>query len=116
MQGRAQRIAGEVLLPQSRREFVDSAGRVLTDTLQHVDQIVVGVDLVKPTGDDQAVHDPDVFGPELGPTKHPIFSTERNPPQRSFEVGMPRPELCRVAYLRTDFQSACRLTDVRDAA
>ncbi len=38
---------------------------MLTDTLQHIDQIVVGIDLVKSAGHDQALHDSDVFGPEF---------------------------------------------------
>lgn len=46
MQGRAQRIAGEQLPPQSRGEFVDAAGRMLADTLQDIDQILVGIDTV----------------------------------------------------------------------
>ena len=62
MQGRAQGIAGEELLPESRREFVSLVGGMLTDALQHVDQIVVGVNLVPTTGDDQALDDADVFG------------------------------------------------------
>ena len=46
MQGRSQRIGSEQWLPQSRDEFADAAGRMLADTLQHIDQIVVGVDAV----------------------------------------------------------------------
>lgn len=46
MQGRTERIAGEELFPESWREFVDSAGRMLPDTLQDIDQIVIGIDLV----------------------------------------------------------------------
>jgi len=40
---------------------------MLTDALQDIDQVVVGIDLVQPAGHDQALHDPDVFGPEFGP-------------------------------------------------
>ena len=46
VQGRSQRIASEQLLPQARCEFVDAVGRMLADTLQYIDQIVVGVDAV----------------------------------------------------------------------
>ena len=63
MQWRAKRIGSEELLPQSWREFVDSACRMLTHTLQYIDQIFIGIDLVKSAGHDQALHDPDVFGP-----------------------------------------------------
>ena len=41
MQGRSQRIGGEELLSESRREFVDTAGRILTDSVQQIDQIVI---------------------------------------------------------------------------
>jgi hypothetical protein len=66
MQGRAQWIAGDELLPQPRGEFVDAAGRVLAHTLQDIDQIIVGIDLVQPAGHDQTLHDPDVLGPKCG--------------------------------------------------
>ncbi len=36
---------------------------------------LIGGDLVQPTGDDQALHDPDVPGAEFGPTEH--FSARR---------------------------------------
>ena len=41
-------MSGEVLLPQARDEFGNSCGRMLTDTLEDVDQISVGVDDVQP--------------------------------------------------------------------
>lgn len=80
MQGRSQRIASEELLPQSRREFVDAAGRMPTDPLQHIDQIVVGIDLVESAGDDQALHDPDLPGTEFGPAEQPVAATHWNGP------------------------------------
>lgn len=43
VQGRSQRIGSKPWLLQSRCEFEDALGRMLADTLQHVDQIVVGV-------------------------------------------------------------------------
>ena len=46
MQRGAQRLAGEVLLPVPRGEFGNSGCRMVADPLQHIDQIVVGVDLV----------------------------------------------------------------------
>jgi len=73
VQGRAQGIAGEDLLPESRREFVDAVGWMLSNALENVDEVVVGVDVVQPTGDDQALDEADVFGPEFGPAEEPIF-------------------------------------------
>jgi hypothetical protein len=46
---------------------------MLADTLEHVDEIVVRIDLVQPTGRNQALDDADVLGAELGPAEHPIF-------------------------------------------
>jgi len=80
MQGRSQGIASEELLPQSWGEFVDAAGWMLTDSLQDVDQIVVGVDLVESAGDDQTLHDPDLPGTEFGPAEQPVAATHWNGP------------------------------------
>ncbi len=65
---------------------MNAARRMLTDTLQDVDQIVVGVDLMQPAGDDQALHDADLGGAEFGPAEIPVLATHRNDPQRPFEV------------------------------
>ena len=62
------------MFPTSRREFVNPVRRMLTDALQDIDEVVVRIDLVQPAGHDQALHDPDVFGPEFGPTEHPVFA------------------------------------------
>jgi len=39
-----------VLLPQPRRELREIGGQVLADTMEDVDEIVVRVDVVQPTG------------------------------------------------------------------
>ena len=65
----AQRIGGEVLLPQSRRELGDAAGRMLADSLQHIDQIGGGINVVQSAGDDQTLDDADVLGAEFGPAE-----------------------------------------------
>ena len=67
-----------MLLPQPRRELCDIGGRVLADTLENVDQIVVRIDVVQPTGCDQALDDADVLGAQLGPAEHPIFAVMLN--------------------------------------
>jgi hypothetical protein len=55
------------MLPAPRCEFVDSARGILTDTLQHIDGIVVGIDVLQAAGDDQALHDSDVLVAKLDP-------------------------------------------------
>ena len=39
---------------------MDAVGGVLGDALQDIDEIIVGVDLMQPTGNDQALDDPDL--------------------------------------------------------
>ena len=85
MQGRAQRVGGEEYFPAAGREFVDVVGRVLSDALQDIDQIVIRVDVVQPTGDDQALQDADVAGTEFGPAEHPVAATHRNHAQGPLE-------------------------------
>ena len=62
-----------MLLPQPRGEFGTPRRGVLADPLQHVDEVCVHLDLVQPTGGDQALHDADLLGAEFGPAKVPIF-------------------------------------------
>ena len=59
----AQRICGEVPLPQARREFGDAAGGMFADPLQHIDEIGVGIDAVESAGDDPTLEDADVLRP-----------------------------------------------------
>jgi len=42
------------------------------NALQHIDQIGVGIDVLQPAGDQQALDDADVFGPDLGPVEQPV--------------------------------------------
>ena len=51
----------EVLLPQPQREFVDSVRGMLTDPLRHI-EVIVGIIVMQPAGDDQALHHADVEG------------------------------------------------------
>ena len=47
---------------------------MVADSLQHIDQIVVGVDLVQPASHDQAVDDAHVLRTDFGPVEQPSFS------------------------------------------
>ena len=48
------------------------------DPLQHIDQVVVGIDPLQAAGGDQALHDADVVGPQLGPAKQPAAPPHGN--------------------------------------
>ncbi len=67
----AQGVLREERVPQTRREFGDPRSGVQRDTLEHIDEIGVGIDAVEATGDDQALNDADVAGTEFGPTEKP---------------------------------------------
>ena len=43
----AQRVGGEVLLPEARRELGDFGGGVAGDALEDVHQVVIGIDAVQ---------------------------------------------------------------------
>ena len=78
MQVGAQRVAGEVLLPQPGCELGHARGRVLADALQYVDEVRVGIDVVQSTRGDQALHDAGVLGADLAPTEKPVPSAQGN--------------------------------------
>ena len=62
-----------MLLPQPGRELRDVGGRELADALEDVDEVIVRIDFVQPTGRNQTLDDADVLGTELGPAEIPVF-------------------------------------------
>ena len=68
---RAQRVIGKHRFPHSRGEGLNPAGRVLTDSLQHIDEIGVWVNAVQATGGEQALNDADAFSADFGPVEQP---------------------------------------------
>ena len=65
----AQRVAGEALFPRPWRELGDLAGRMLSDPLQYIDEIGVGINAAQSAGNDQTLDDADVLGAEFGPAE-----------------------------------------------
>lgn len=61
MQGRAQWIVGEELFPHAGREFMRARRRMLSHALQHVDQIIVGIDIVQLARHQEALRDADLL-------------------------------------------------------
>ena len=59
---------------------------MLSDTLQHIDEILIRIDAVQATGDDQALNDTDMLGAEFRPAEIPILSAHGNGPQRPLQV------------------------------
>ena len=60
-----------MLLPESRGQFSDTGTGVLADTLQDIDQVVIGIDIVKAASGQQTLHDADLFGPQFRPAEQP---------------------------------------------
>jgi len=71
----------EQFLPSTRGEFLDIAGRMQAHALQHTHQIGVGINSLKPAGDQQALDDTNVFGAHLDPVKQPVPASHRDDPQ-----------------------------------
>jgi hypothetical protein len=47
-----QRIVGEMLFPEPRRQFGNPSGGVFPDALEHIDEIRVRIDAVQSAGDE----------------------------------------------------------------
>ena len=78
MQRRPKRVVGEEGLPHAWRQLMDTAGRMLPDALQDIDEIVVRIDSMQSARHNQTLHDADVFGTEFGPAEHPVFLPHGN--------------------------------------
>jgi hypothetical protein len=61
-------------------------GRMLADTLEHIDDVGVRIDSVQAACDDQALDDTDVFGAQLRPAEIPNFAAHGNRPQGALQV------------------------------
>ena len=53
----------------------------MADPLQHIDEVVVGINIVEPAGREQTLHDADVPGTQFGPAEEPVFLAHRDDPQ-----------------------------------
>ncbi len=88
---RHQRVACEILLPQPGPELDHPAYQVLTDVLQHIDQIPIQVDLIPPASDQKALEHLHVVRTQLGPVEQPILAPQRGGSQGPLqEVGIDR--------------------------
>ena len=112
---RSHRFGGEVLIPQPRGEFGHARRRLLADALEHVDEVVVRIDLVQPAGGDQASHHADVFGADLGSTEEPRFpvmsSYSRSGFDWNFRTSARRPR-CRINRRRPKYGGRCRVVGI----
>lgn len=60
-------------------------------------------------GHEQTLDDADMLGAQFGPTEHPVFSAQRNDPQRPFQVVRVDRD---IGVLQIDRQAGASLADV----
>jgi len=110
VQIRAQGIVGEVLFPQARGELGYVFGGVCTNPLEHVYEVIVGIDALEPAGAQEALDDTQVLGSQFGPTKEPIFPAQRDGADLAFDgiriYG-------HVRILQKDLEGAFATVDIR---
>ncbi len=75
---RSERIVGEVLFPEPRRQLVDAGLRVGIDALQDIDLLGVGILIVEHARGEEALDLADVLGADLGPAEQPVFAAHRD--------------------------------------
>ena len=59
---------------------------MLADTLEHIEQIIVGVDVVQAARYNQGLDHADVFGADFGPAEIPIFPAHWNDAQGALQM------------------------------
>ena len=59
---------------------------MLTDALQHIDEVRVRVDALQTAGGDQALHDSNVLGADFGPTEEPVAPSHWNRAQGALDM------------------------------
>ena len=82
---------------------------MLTNTLQHIDEIVIRIDVMQSACHQQALHDANMLRAKFGPTEQPISATHRNHPQGAFQmVGIDR----HIRVVQIDLESRPPLANV----
>ena len=85
------------------------AGRMLTNALQHIDEVVVWIDVMQSACHQQALRDANMLRAKFGPTKQPVFAAYRNHPQGAFQmVGVDR----HIWVVQIDLESRPPLANV----
>ena len=51
---------------------------MLTDPLQDIDQVVIGMDVVEAASGQQTLHDTDLFGTQFRPAEQPCLAIMRS--------------------------------------
>ena len=83
---RFQRLICEAFLPSPRREFAHPRLWLSFDSLQDIDEVEIGIDLVKNARCDEALDLANTFRSELRPTEEPVLPPHRDGAESSFEM------------------------------
>ena len=82
----AQGCLGKVLFPQTRGELGHVLGRMLTDPLQDVYEIIVGIDPLQAAGTEQTLDDTEMLCTKFSPAEEPVFSPQGNGSDLALDV------------------------------
>jgi hypothetical protein len=52
--------------------------RMYRYSLQYIDQIIIGIDVMQLACHEQALHDTDVLSAKLSPAEHPVLAAHRD--------------------------------------
>ena len=74
-----------MLIPEPRGEEFDVLSWMRIYSLEYIDEIGIGVDVVEPTGDEERLDLTYDFRSDLGPAEEPVLPPHRNSPQCSFK-------------------------------
>lgn len=59
---------------------------MLVDALQHINEVIIRIDVAQSAGRQEALHNADVVAPQLGPAEQPVLFSHRDNPQGALEV------------------------------
>ena len=82
---------------------------MLTNPLQHINEIIVRIDVMQSACHQQALHDANMLRAKFGPTEQPISAAHRNHPQGALQmVGVDR----HIRVVQIDLKSRAPLANV----
>jgi hypothetical protein len=101
---RAERVLGEVLLPQVGGQKMDVEGGMGIDALEHADEIAIGIDALEAARREQALNDAHVLRAHVGSAEEPMAPAQGNSPNLPFQmIGIWRDIGIRQKHFERDF-------------
>lgn len=75
-----------MLFPQSRGELLDLGSGMPADRLEHINEVVIRIDVVQTASDDQGLDHADVLGANFRPAEIPVLPAHWNDAQGVFQM------------------------------